>query len=159
MARQPDIMYVRAYTYGTAARKLEPARTPKRPGVQPQRQRAVRRDRRKVIRIDPVSLCALAVAAVMLIAMAVGMIELGTIGAQADRMEAYVAELQSENAQLHADYRAGYDLEEVEQKALEMGLVPVEQVEHVTIHVEQPQAEPEQTAWQRFCATLQELFA
>lgn len=159
MARRTDVQYVRFYTTGSAARKLEPQEKPKRKAPRPQPQHKIRPDTRKVIRIDPISLCAMAVAAVLLVTMAIGMIELGSVNAETERMESYVSQLRAENTQLHAEYSAGYDLDEVEQMALEMGFVPVDQVEHVTIHVEPPQPEQEMTAWQEFCAAVRELFA
>lgn len=161
MVRQPDIQYVRFYTAGSVARKLEPERKPKTPvaAPQPRARRSVRRDTRRVIRIDPISLCAMLAAGIMLIAMAVGMIQLGSINAETAQLEQAVTQLRAENTQLHAQYKAGYDLEDVEQKALAMGLVPVEQVQHVTIHTETAQPEIQLSAWEEFCATLQELFA
>lgn len=161
MARQPDIQYVRYYTTGSAAHKIEPERKPKRPAPVPQtaQTKRVRRDQRKVICIDPISLCAMVVAGAMLIAMVIGMMELGSIDSDAKRMESYVTQLRAENAELHTRYKEGYDLADVEQKALEMGLVPEDQVEHITIHVELPPQEVEPTAWERFCATVKELFA
>ena len=161
MARQPDIQYVRFYTSGSAARKLEPIQKPekKAPAVQPRPRRRVRRDSRMVLRVDPVSLCATVVAAVLLVAMAVGMIELGSVSAQEDRMEGYVSQLQAENAQLQAEYEAGYDLEDIRQKALDMGLVPADQVEHVTIRVTHPEPEPEKSGWETFWAEFWDMFA
>ncbi len=161
MVRQPDIQYVRFYTAGSVARKLEPERKPKTPAAvpQPQARRRVRRDSRKLVRIDPVSLCAMLVAGVMLIAMLVGLVQLGSVNAQTRRLEQTVTELRAENTQLHAQYKAGYDLEDVEQKALAMGFVPVEQVQHITVHSQSVQPEIQLSAWEEFCATVRELFA
>ena len=158
MARQPDIQYVRFYTAGSAARKLEPVQKPRKNGVAlPKMKPHV--EKRKLIRIDPISVCAVVVAAVMLVAMALGMMRLGNLTNQADRMENYAAQLSAENAELEAQYRAGYDLKDVEQKALEMGLVPENQLQHVTVQVVEPQPEVEPTAWEEFCLFVTELFA
>lgn len=158
MARQPDIQYVQFYTSGSAARKLEPVKRPVKNGVKLPKMRP-RVDKRKVIRIDPMSVCAVCVAAVMLIAMAIGVMEYGQISQQADKMEQYSAQLSAENAQLRATYRSGYDLKDVEQKALDMGLVPESQLQHLTVKVEVPAQEPELTGWQEFWRDVAELFA
>ena len=120
MARQPDIQYVRFYTAGSAARKLEPSVDPRKQVELPQPK--ARRQRCRMIRIDPIALCAVAVAAVMLIAMVVGLVELASVSIRADKMESYAVQLQGENAQLRTEYESGYDLEEVEQKLTALGL-------------------------------------
>ncbi len=159
MARQPDIQYVRFYTSGTAAQKIEPQARPSRSGIQtqPQARPQSRRDARKVIRLDPLALCAMVVAGMMLIAMAIGMINLGSTLADADRMERYVSRLQAENAQLQAEHEATRS--EAEENALEMGYVPVEQVQQVQIQVEHPEPAPAPSAWENFKLFLAELFA
>ena len=158
MARQPDIQYVRFYTDGSAARKIELQPEKKKNKVTlPQRPR-VRKEKKMVIHVDPISMFAVLVAGVMLIAMVVGMMQLGSINADADTMENYVAELQSENTQLRAEYESGYDLQDVEQKALEMGLVPIDQVEHVTIELPETPVEEEPSFWENVGAFFCELF-
>lgn len=158
MARQPDIQYIQFYTAGSAARKLEPVARPAKNGAKlPEVRRRV--TKRKVIRIDPVSLCAMCVAAVMLVVMAIGMLELGQLSGQADAMTQYAKQLSAENTQLRASYRAGYDLTDVEQKALDMGFVPKDQLQHVTVKAEVPPVEAKPTAWQEFWRSVAELFA
>lgn len=157
MARQPDIQYVKYYTAGSAARKIEPKRSVKKSVGLPQPK--VRREQKVVIHLDPISLCALVVAAVMLMAMAIGMIQLGSINAEANKMENYVAQLQSENVRLQKEYESGYDLAAVRQQALAMGLVPMDQVERHTIEVQITQPEPEPTVWEEFGTFLAGLFA
>ena len=158
MARQPDIQYVQFYTVGNAARKLEPIRRPAKNGAKlPQLK--PRADKRQVLRVDPLSLCSVLVAAFMLVAMAIGMLQIGQLSAQADALEQYSTQLSAENAELRAEYRAGYDLKDVEQKALAMGLVPESQLKHVVVKVTVPPVEAEPTGWQEFCQFFTELFA
>ena len=161
MARQPDIQYVRFYTSGSAARKIEPERrrSAAKPQTQTQTRPNVRRDQRKVIRIDPISLCAMLVAGVMLIAMAVGMLKLGSVSSQADRMEEYVTQLRQENAQLQSKYESSYDLADVEQKAQEMGMVPGSLLPQIQIQVSHPADDPAPSKWEAFKAFMTELFA
>jgi hypothetical protein len=160
MARQPDIQYVRYYTSGSAARKIElqPEKKKKNNVTLPQRPR-IQRQKRTVIPVDPISVLAVLVAGFMLIAMVAGMLRLGAVNAEVEAMDGYVARLQQENTALRQEYESGYDLKDVEQKALEMGLVPIEQVEHVTIEVMEPVEEVEPTFWEKATAFFSELFA
>lgn len=157
MTRQPDIQYVQFSFDGTAARKLETSRTEAR---QPQRVQNRRRQRkRKIIRIDPLALCAMVTAGVMLIVMAVGMLRLGSINQDAAKMEAYVSKLQTEQTQLQSEYRDSFDQEEIRQKALAMGLVPRQTGEQITISVQVPPVQEEQTVWDQIGTFLAGLFA
>jgi hypothetical protein len=160
MARQPDIQYVRYYTSGSAARKIElqPEKKKKNNVTLPQRPR-IQRQKRTVIPVDPISVLAVLVAGFMLIAMVAGMLRLGAVNAEVEAMDGYVARLQQENTALRQEYESGYDLKDVEQKALEMGLVPIEQVKHVIIEVIEPVEEAEPTFWEKATAFFSELFA
>lgn len=157
MARQPDIQYVRFYTDGSAARKIELQPKKKVAAPVPQRPR-VRRRKKTVIAVDPISMFATLVAGVMLIAMVVGMLQLGGINAENQKLESYVSELRAENVALRTEYEAGYDLKDVEQKALEMGLVPIDQVEKVVIEVPEIVEEPQPGFWESVGAFFAELF-
>ena len=160
MVRQPDIQYVRYYTSGSAARKIElqPEKKKKNTAAQPQRPRT-HRQKKTVIHVDPISVLAVMVAGIMLITMVIGMLRLGQVNSEVDTMNSYVAQLQQENTALRQEYESGYDLEDIEQKALEMGLVPIEQVQHVTIEVPETPIEAEPTFWEKAAAFFSELFA
>jgi cell division protein FtsB len=159
MARQPDIQYVSYYTGGSAARKIELQPDKKKnKAALPQRPRT-RREKKTVIHVDPISVLAVLVAGFLLITMVVGMLRLGEVNAEVEAMDGYVTQLQQENVALRQEYEAGYDLKDVEQKALEMGLVPIEQVEHVTIEIPEAPVEVELTFWEKVSAFFSELFA
>ena len=51
------------------------------------------------------------------------------------------------NAELERTYRDGYDLEDIRDKALALGMVPVEEVPSRTITVTISQPKPERTLW------------
>ena len=159
MARSPDILYINTYIPGSAAPKLEPRAIPGRPVAVPQPKAQPGKRARAVRYVDPIALCAMVVAAAMLIVMAVGMIRLGSVNAEAKLLEEHVAQLREENTRLHSEYKAGIDLEEVRRQALETGLVPQSQVERVTIHGEPPQPVQEPTAWERCWASFAGAFA
>lgn len=131
MARQPEVQYIRLYTQGSSARQLEMTpperRKPKTKLPKPRRVKA------QVIRLDPLSLCAIMVAAVMLVLIVVGCVELYRAESYSEQLERYVDSLTVENKVLAQTYAEGYDLEEVREIALSLGLVPVEEVTHISI--------------------------
>jgi hypothetical protein len=155
MARKPDVQYIRLYTDGSAARKVAPvepwktARLPK-----------VKRSKKIVIHIDPIATLGLIVAAVMLTLMLVGIVQMKQAKHEAAVMEAYVDTLREKNEALRTEYEAGYDLEEIERMALALGMVPMDEVQHITIDMPQVQLEqPEPGTWQRVWTFLTGLFA
>ena len=153
MARQVDIQYIRSYTDGTAARKLDML-LPR----EPVRKRPVKKAKRIVLHIDPVAILGITMAAIMLVLMSVGCVKLLSAQRDMNSMDAYVQDLRHENVQLQEQYDAGYDLENVRQTALALGMVPVEQVAQVTIHVNVPeQVQPD--GWEQFRMFLAGLFA
>ena len=155
MAKQPDIRYIRLYTDGNAARKVQPVslkntiRLPK-----------VKRNKKLILRIDPVAVLSMAVAAVMMVLMVVGVVKLNAAQRQEAVMAEYVETLKTKNEFLENTYSSGYDIEEVEQLALALGMVPKEQVQKVTVSIAQDQEQaPMPDTWERFCIFLADLFA
>ena len=134
MAQKLDIMYVNFYTDGSAARKVAPAF----PVTQPKPKTQVKRKTKRItIFIDPVAVCSLVVAAVMLIMMVVGLNQLQTANDQAQRMEDYVSSLTQKNQELKDSYYSDMDLEQIRQTALALGMVPKDQVAAPDILLEQ----------------------
>jgi hypothetical protein len=70
-----------------------------------------------------------------------------------------VTALQEQNTQLQDTYDSGYDIEQVRQIALAMGMVSAEDVPHISVAVNVPQEEAQPTAWENFCTFLTGLFA
>jgi hypothetical protein len=118
-----------------------------------------RREKKTVVRLDPVAICGIAMAAVLLVLLVVGFARLQDARAEAAALESYVSDLREENKQLQDTYSAGYDLEEIEKIAQAMGMVPQSQIPQVEIEVNVPQQESQPTAWESFCAFLTGLFA
>lgn len=154
MARQPDVQYIRFYTDGSAARKVAPVaplKTIKLPKI--------KKHKRITLHIDPIAISGIVMAAVMLVLMLVGVTQLTNTRQELVSMQSYVQTLQEEKISLEVTYEQGYDLEAVEQTALALGLVPKEEVKHVSIRVPQPQIEEEPSAWEQFYTFLTGLFA
>ena len=153
MARKTEIQYIRLYTDGSAARKLAPV-TPWMTAKLPK----VRKQKRITLRIDPVAMVGIFVAVVMLVLMAVGVGQLRAAQEQATVMEQYVQTLRNNNEILQDTYNT-IDLNEVEQMALALGMVPEAQAEHVRISVPAEQVVEEPGAWESVWTFLAGLFA
>ncbi|MBR7122353.1 MAG: hypothetical protein IKC95_02740 [Oscillospiraceae bacterium] len=154
MARQFDVQYVRFYTDGSAAKQVNPVaplKTIKLPKV--------KKHKRLVIAIDPVAIMGIVMAAVMLVLMTVGVVQLNNSRKELQTMTEYVEALQEEKVSLEQTFSQGYDLEEIQRTALALGLVPKEQVQHITIRVPEAQTEEEPGAWERLYIFLTGLFA
>ena len=147
MAQKPEIQYIHQYyTYGSEARVTAPA-----PGRAPHRAKTTlpKAAPKKEIRlqVDPVALFSLLVAAVMLVLMGVGMMQYSAACDEHEAVAQYVTELRDENMLREHTYRSGYDLAQIEEQALALGMVPISEAQTITITVDVPQPEPEPTAW------------
>ena len=154
MARQFDVQYISAYTDGSAARKLE---LPK-PRKSTRKRPTARRSRKIVLYVDPMAILGILVAGVMMIALTVGVCKLVNARQEMLAMDSYVQTLREENAALQQEYDAGYDLENVRQTALALGMVPAEQAQHMQVQVQVPQPK-EPSGWEQLRTFLAGLFA
>ena len=154
MANKRENRYVQYYLDGSAARQLELPHQPQRqlPKSRPRKQK------KTVLRVDFAAMVGIFVAAVMLILMMAGTSELGAVNDEVARMESYIAVLENENIQLQNTYRESYDLEEIRLEALEMGMIPAEQAQSVSVSVKHITVE-EKTIDHSFWTFLTGLFA
>ena len=156
MARKHDILYVNFYTDGSAARKIAPAF----PQVQPQQKTRTHKQKKIVVYVDPVAICSLIVAGILLIMMAVGLTQFQNARMEAEAMERYVELLSAENEELEAKYAEEVNLEEVEKTALALGMIPKSEAQTVQIQLSGMQEVPvRQTFWDQVLAFLTNLFA
>lgn len=156
MIQKPKIQYVgQFYVYGSEAQKLEAKKRKKAKTRLPM----ARLEKTDKICLDPVALVAIAVAVVMVIVMAAGLLQLYFDWTEYQTMSAYVSKLNQENATLTREYRDSYDLEEVRTKATGLGLVPESQVPVMVIQVTVPEPEPEPTWLDELIWFFQGLFA
>ena len=158
MARQPDIQYVQVYNYGNTAQKLAP-----RPQVQKEKYRLPEHQPRKQqvpqAVLDPLSICAIAVAGLMLIAMLIGMFQVSGLTGRRQELEQYIGVLQEQRADLQKTYEESYDLHLVEQRARQMGLVPGDEVEHIQLGTFNTEPVQKPGIADRMVALFDELFA
>lgn len=155
MAQRTDIRYVRLYTDGTAARKLDVAR----PAANTTLPKKAKKQKKIILHVDPIAILGTVTAMVMLVIMVVSMFMLRDAQNKATVMEQRVEKVLMENQELQKEYESGYDLEQVERTALALGMVPKAQVQHVKLHVQVPQVQTPDTAWDQFVAFLTGLFA
>ncbi len=155
MARQPEVRYINHYVSGTAAYQPE-RKTRRKPTA---RLPKVQKQQKLYITVDPVALCGIFVAVVLLITLLVGAVQLNQAQQEAQQLQDYVHSLQEENAQLQNTYSSGYDPEEIRDIAMAMGMVPAEQVTHIQVQVAPPQIQREPTAWESFWAFVAGMFA
>ncbi len=156
MARQPEIQYVNYRVDGTAARKLEKHIFHRTAASDA----APRPETARVIAVDPVALCAIALAVMMLFAMVAGLVQYRQCLKESQQMNVYVQQLQQENAQLQQTYEQGYDPEEIMQIALDAGMVPANKVARIMVEPEKPaQQEIEMSFWQSVTTFLAGFFA
>ena len=157
MSQKPKIQYVgQFYIHGSEARQLE---------LQEKRKQAksklpLERLRKiEVVYLDPVAIFGIVTALVMLTVMILGVLQIREDWKEYRVMSNYVSRLNSENAQLQADYRSQYDLEDIRVKAQALGMVPKSELEVRTVYVTIPQPEPEMTWLEEIQWFLSGLFA
>ena len=128
MAQQIDVRYVNFYSYGSSALKVAPAAPTKILPI-PRRQKA----RKLILRVDPIACVGILLAAVMSVLITVGIVQFNNAKNEEMAMIERVNVLKHENAGLRAEFDAKCDLEEVKTVALALGMVPIDDVTHVTI--------------------------
>lgn len=156
MARKTQVQYINFYNAGSEAYKYD---------FEPYRKKAEvtlpkpRRNKKIVVKVDPVAVLGICMAVVMLVMMISGVVRLCGVRQQQAEMAQYVQRLQEENTQLQQTYENGYDLDEIREIALAMGMVPKDQVQRIQIPVSVQEMEEEPTGWENFCSFLAGLFA
>ena len=157
MNQKPKIQYVgQFYIHGSEARQLELQEKKKRAKSKLPMERL---HKAEVIYLDPVAIFGITVALIMLAVMIVGAVRIHADWQEYRVMSDYVSRLNSENAQLQADYRSQYDLEDIRVKAAALGMVPKSELEKRTVYVTVPQPEPEMTWLEEIQWFLSGLFA
>lgn len=144
MAQKPEIQYIgQFYVHGSEAKKLAQKNEQKKAKTElPQH----RFERVRKVYVDPLAIGSILIAAVLLVTMVTGALSLQTAWQDLGIAQQYVYELEIRNSVLSAQYRAGYDLEEVRSAALALGMIPVEEAQTMQLRVTVPAQEPE-TSW------------
>ena len=154
MARKTNVQYISFYTDGSAARKVEPVaplKTMKLPKIKIQK--------RATIVIDPMAVAGIAMAVMMAVLMVIGVAKLTAVRQDMAVMSQYVDSLREDNVRLEQEFAEGYDIDEIERTAKALGMIPMEQAEHVTLRLPELQEVEEPSVWERFTTFLTGLFA
>jgi len=155
MAKKPEIQYIdKFYVHGSEARVLE--LKPKRRIIKTVLPLSAP-DKTIRIPVDPLAICGIVVAVALLVTLVLGTLQYVQVCREYRAMMDYVVSVQNENVELRESYRSQVDLEAVEQRALELGMIPIELADKITIRVERPVPEPEMTIWDEiewFCKGL-----
>lgn len=154
MASKQTERYVRYYTFGSAAEKLDHQQIrPALPKMKPEK-------KRKPIAVDPVAFLGSAVAVVLAVLMLVGMIQLTITNAQVRQANTRVTALEQEQRMLLERYEEGYDLDEIRAAAESMGMIPAEEAARVQVEVQEQIREPLRLSWwDSLLANLRQIFA
>ena len=157
MARKPEIQYIgQFYVHGSEVKKLAVKEQPKKAKTELPLHRI---EKVRKVYVDPLAICSLVMAAVLLVTMAVGALSLEAAWQELDNAQQYVFELQHKQRVLESEYRSGYDLEEIRSAALAMGMIPAGEAETMNLRVTVPQQEPEMTWMDEMVWFLEGLFA
>ena len=109
--------------------------------------------------MDPLAICSIALAIVMLVCMVSATLQLQSAWQDLDTANQYVYELEKVNRQRMQQYRSGYSLDEIRAAAATLGLIPVEEAKTLTITVSVPEPEQEPTVWDDIVWFMEGLFA
>ena len=154
MAKNVNSHYIQFYTAGSAAVKVQ---------IQDEQKWAplpVEKPKPKfVIPVDPVAIIGFVVAVCMLVMMTLGINQLNATRREVAEMEHYVAQLTAQNKALTENYQQGYNPAEVRQQALDMGMVPVEEIPVKHIYVTMPIQQEQVTEQNTITTFLSNLFA
>ena len=155
MERKPDIQYVgQFYIHGSEARELARQEQARRAKT---RLPLSRLQNVQKVYVDPVALIGIVVAVVMLVVMAVGAVQIYKAWGEYEVMTEYLGDLKRENTALEHSYRSGFDLDDIREKALTLGMIPVEEAQTIQVRVTVPEVEAEPTWWEDFVWFLEGL--
>ena len=156
MAQKPKIQYIgQFYVHGSEARALALEEERK----QAKARRLAHLQQVELIYVDPVAVVSIVVSLVMLATMLTGALALKEDWAEYEQMATYVSYLNKENAKLEKEYRAGFDLADIESKALALGLVPREQLKNRTVTVTMPVEAPQPSRVDQIRQYFEDMFA
>ena len=154
MARNNYDRYVRFYTFGSTAVKVEdPRRTAKLP-------KYCKLEKRKPIPFDPVAFAGSIVAVFLAVLMIVGLFQVTAANAQVRELETQLIGLQQQEQMLLDRYYGSIDLEKVRVAAESMGMIPAEEAAHVQIQVPAQTVQVQTLSWwDSMLASLRQFFA
>ena len=140
MAQKPykhNIEYIQKYySYGSEAKVIEfkPLRQESQKPAVPKREK----EPVTTVCIDPIAFCGMMVAVVMVVVLLAGILQFSAVSQDHEIMENYVMQLREEKILQQHQYKAGYDLDEIEVTARALGMIPIGEAETILLRVEVP---------------------
>lgn len=157
MVQKPDIQYVtQFYSYGSEAKALELKPVPKK---QKPKLPVAKPEQKIRIAVDPVALASILIAVAMVIVMAVSVHSYLEACNEYRTMTKRVITLQNMHVQKQQDYEEMYNLDDIREKALALGMIPLEEAQVITITPVIPEPEPEHSWWENISWFMKGLFA
>lgn len=154
MERKPEIQYVgQFYVQGSAAPQI--GEKPKKKVTLPK----LRREKVQKIYVDPVALCGMTVAVIMLVVLVFGAFRLQKSWERYNAVSASISQLRRENARLEHNYRTSFDLDAVRSSAEGLGMIPREEAKNATVWISVPVPEKDSTWLDDIMWFLRGLFA
>lgn len=157
MANKPEIQYVgQFYIHGSEARELAKEKEQKKVKTALPLHRF---ERVRKIHVDPLAIGSILLAAVLLVTIVMGTLGLQNAWQELEVAQQYVYELEKTNRTLEYQYRSQLDLDEIRSAAMALGMVSPDEVEVMQIRVTVPVQEPEPTLLDDIVWFLKGLFA
>ena len=159
MALKPEIQYIgQFYIHGSEAKAVE---------VKPEQEQKkseyklplYRFAKRQKIYVDPLAICSIALAMVLLVCMVMGTLQVQSAWQDLEAANHHVYNLEALHRQKLAEYRSVCNLDEIRSAAEVMGMIPVAEAKimEITVSIPEPKAEP--TMWEDVVWFMEGLFA
>ena len=157
MAAKPDIQYVtQFYSYDSEAKVLQLKTANKKQKTQ--LPKAVPQQK-IMVAVDPVAVAGIVIALMLVVLMVVSVQSYIDVCNEYAVMTERVVELQNDNVLDQQKYREMYDLADIEEKALALGMIPMDEAQIVIITPVMPEETPEPGLWEDVSWFLKGLFA
>ena len=159
MALKPEIQYIgQFYVHGSEAKAVAVKQEPEK--KQSEYKLPLHHFQKvQKIHVDPLALCSILLAAVMLISMVAGTLQIQSAWQELEAANRYVYNLEAIHRQKVSEYRTALDLEDIRAKAETLGMIPVAEAAtmEITVTIPEPKAEP--TMWDDIVWFMEGLFA
>ena len=157
MAPKPEIQYIgQFYIHGSEAKAVEIVPEEKRSDY---RLPLYRFEKLQKIHVDPLAICSIVMAAVLMVCMVAGTIMVQNAWQELETVNQYVYDLEAVHRLRVAEFHASYDLEHIRAVAETMGLIPIAEAQTMAITVTIPEPEAEPTLWDDIQWFMEGLFA
>lgn len=157
MALKPEIQYVgQFYVHGSEAKALEVKQEEKKSDYKLPLHRF---ERLQKIHVDPLAIISIVLAAVLMVCMVFGTLQIQSAWEELETANRYVYNLEAIHRQRVVEFHSSYDLEEIRTMAESMGLIPVAEAKTMELTVTVPEPEAEPTVWDDIVWFVEGLFA